>query len=285
MVVGSFCGRLIVRTEVTLVIVNDFGGPEASEPDSRFGTTLRCVCRVPLFCAPPDVYAGRMRRSLSFMLVDLALLTSAALGAAKPHVINFGKTTAIKWCVGVDEGKCLDLKVRALYVDGRARESTLGQSHEITERLFVVRRAFRVNDNLPGDKAAAPGWVWQRGGWLLVDRTTGHISAIALPEFDPYYSVASWYRDYAAYCGVSDDGKKLFAIVFQVTPQLVLKKTLGEAGGDDAPDSECPSPVWERRPVRVTFEQEENHKTTYSVRGHAADLVSDDDGEEEKASQ
>jgi len=82
----------------------------------------------------------------------------------------------------------------------------LGAFHEITERLFVVRRAFRVNDTLPGDTATASGWVWQRGGWLLVDRSTGQISAIALPEFDPYCSVASWYRDYAAYCGVSDDG-------------------------------------------------------------------------------
>jgi len=78
----------------------------------------------------------------------------------------------------------------------------------------VVRRAFRVNDALPGDTATASGWVWQRGGWLLVDRSTGQISAIALPEFDPYHSVASWFRDYAAYCGVSDDGKKVFAIVF-----------------------------------------------------------------------
>jgi hypothetical protein len=60
----------------------------------------------------------------------------------------------------------------------------------------------------------------------------GHISAIALPEFDPYYSVASWYRDYAAYCGVSDDGKKIFAIVFQVGRRKpVLKKPLGDAGG------------------------------------------------------
>ena len=142
----------------------------------------------------------------------------------------------------------MDLKVHALYVDGRARESTLGPSHEITERLFVVLRAFRVNDTLPGDKAAAPGWLWQRG---------------ALPEYDPYYSVASWYRDYAAYCGVSDDGKKLFAIVFQVGRRKpVMKKPLG----DDDPDSECPSPVWERRPVRVTFEPDENPKTTYSVR-------------------
>ena len=54
---------------------------------------------------------------------------------------------------------------------------------------------------------------------------------------------------------------------------------------DDAPDSECPAPGWERRPVRVTFEPDETRKSTYAVRGHAADLLTDDDGEEEKASQ
>ena len=94
--------------------------------------------------------------------------------------------------------------------------------------------------------------------------------------------MASWYRDYAAYCGISDDGKKLFAIVFQVGRRKpVLKKPLGDAGGDDAPDSDCPAPVWERRPVRVTFEPMKTKKSTYSVRGHAADLVSNDDVEEE----
>jgi hypothetical protein len=227
-----------------------------------------------------------MHRLLTGSLFGLVLLASPASGAAKPHVVSFGKWTTIKWCVGPDETKCLDLKMRALYVDGRARESTLNGAHEITERLFVVRRAFRVNDNLPTDAAAPPRWEWQRGGWLLVDRMTGRISSIALPEFDPYYSVTSWYRDYAAYCGVSDDGKKLSAIVFQVGRRKpVLKKSLGETGGDDSPDSECPAPVWERRPIRVTFEPDENQKTTYSVRGHAADLVSEDDADEEKSSQ
>jgi hypothetical protein len=227
-----------------------------------------------------------MHRFLFITILGITSLTSTAVGASKPHVIAFGKWIPIKWCVGPTEGKCLDLKVRVLYVDGRARESTLSATHEITERLFVVRRAFRVNDALPTDKAGEPGWVWQRGGWLLVDRMTGHISSIALPEFDPYYSAASWYRDYAAYCGVSDDGKKLFAIVFQVGRRKpVLKKPLGDAGGDDDPDSECPPPVWERRPVRVTFEPDENQKSTYSIRGHAADLVNDDDAEEEKALQ
>jgi len=222
-----------------------------------------------------------------FSIILFALLFSAgsAFGVSKPHVIAFGKWTTIKWCAGANEAECLDLKMRPLYVDGRMRESTVGAAHDITERLFVVRRAFRVNDNLPGDPAATH-WVWQRGGWLLVDRTTGRVSSLALPEFDPYYSVASWYRDYGAYCGVSDDGKKLFAIVFQVGRRKpVLKKALGEAGGDGAPDSECPAPGWERRPVRVTFEPDETRKSTYAVRGRAADLVTDDDGEQEKAVQ
>jgi hypothetical protein len=42
-----------------------------------------------------------------FTLFCLASLTSAALGAAKPHVISFGKWTTIKRCVGPNEGKCL----------------------------------------------------------------------------------------------------------------------------------------------------------------------------------
>jgi len=207
-----------------------------------------------------------MPRPLSLqILFGVGLLAATALGAPKPHVVSLDKWSAIKWCVGPNETQCLDLKVRALYVDGRLREFTLGTSHDITERLFVVRRAFRVNDNLPLDNNAAPRWVWQRGGWLLVERNTGHVSPINLPEFDSYYSVASWYRDYVAYCGVSDDGKKLFAVVLQVGRRKpVLKKPLSEAAGDDMPDSECPAPVWERRPARVTFEAEENQKSAYN---------------------
>ena len=226
-----------------------------------------------------------MHRSLC-VLVVLPLFAGTGLCASKPHIVSLGKSSAIKWCVGPNEGKCLDLKVRALYVDSRVKEFTLGTSHDITERLFVVRRAFRVNDALPGETISPRSWVWQRGGWLLVDRMTGHVSAINLPEFDSYYSVASWYRDYAAYCGVSDDGKKLFAVVFQVGRRKpVLKKALGETAEDEMPDSECPAPVWERHPARVTFEADENEKSTYTIRGHAADLMNDDDGEEEKASK
>lgn len=221
----------------------------------------------------------------SCVVIAVVFAASAALAAPKPHVIAFGKATAARWMVGPAEDKAIELKVRALYVDTRLKEFTLGSSHDITDRLFVVRRAFRVNDTLP-DESGPPRWHWQRGGWLLVDRVTGKVSQIPLPEFDPYYSTASWYRDYVAYCGVSDDGKKLFAVVAQLGRRKpILKKALGEASGDDMPDSECPAPAWQRQPMRVTFEPEENQKLTYSVRGHAVDVVNDSEEEDDAAEE
>jgi hypothetical protein len=206
------------------------------------------------------------------------------MAAPKPHVISFGKWTTVQWFAGADEKEGLNLKVRGLYVDARLKESTFGPSHEITDRLFVVRRVFRVNDALPEESSAAPRWRWQRGGWLVVDRITGRVSPVNLPEFDSYYSAVTWYRDYAAYCGVSDDGKKLYAIVAQLGRRKpILKKSIGEASADEDPDSACPAPVWQRQPARVTFEVREGQKTTYSVRGHAIDVVTDE--EEEDASK
>ncbi len=238
------------------------------------------------------------------------LLTAAAAGTpAKIHVITFGKWTPVQWITGsaVDDktsdktndktvlktndktvvkanDKPVTIKIRALMVDGRVKEYTLGAPHEVTDRLFVVRRAFRLNDGLPED--SAPRWQWQRGGWLLVDRVTGRVSPVVLPEFDAYYSAASWYRDYAAYCGVADDGKKTYAVVVQLSRRRpVLRKELSSAGvGEDAaPDSACPAPSWQRSPVRVSFEAADGAKEIFAIRGHVVDLVSD--SEEEDASK
>ena len=182
---------------------------------------------------------------------------------------------------GLPDSKALEVKIRALYVDTRLKEFTTGPAHDVTDRLFVVRRMFRLNDTLPDETSTSPRWQWQRGGWLLVDRVTGRVTQINLPEFDPFYSTESWYRDYIAYCGVSDDGKKLFAIVAQLgRRKAILKKPLGEPDGDEMPDSECPAPAWQRQPTRVTFQPDENQKLTYSVRGHAVDVVMDDDEED-----
>jgi hypothetical protein len=94
------------------------------------------------------------------------------------------------------------LKIRALLVDGVMKDWSTGDAHDVTDRSFVVRRAIRLNDALPGDKPE-PGdkaghWVWQRGPWLLVDRVTGHFVALKLPDYDPGVSQVSWFRDYGA---------------------------------------------------------------------------------------
>lgn len=188
----------------------------------------------------------------------------------------------MQWFIGSGANdKALTIKIRALIVDGRVKEYALGAPHDVTERPFVVRRVFRVNDSLPED--SSPRWQWQRGGWLLVDRLTGHVSLINLPEFDVLCSAASWYRDYVAYCGVAEDGKKTFAMVAQISRRKpVLKKPLSEGLPEDAaPDSACPAPVWQRTPVRVSFEPGGGAKQTFSIRGHVVDLVNDADEEEE----
>jgi hypothetical protein len=209
------------------------------------------------------------------IFVMLCFAWSDCAAATKPHVIAFGKWTSAKWPNATGQ-KLLDLKVRPLFVDSRLREYTTGNAHDLTDRLFVVRRAFRVNDALPTEAASPTHWQWQRGGWLLVDRLTGRVSQLNLPEFDPFYSTASWYRDYIAYCGVSDDGKKLYAIVAQVGRRKpILKKDAGKPGGDDDPDSACPAPVWERAPLRVTFQPDDDRKLVFNIRSRVVDAVVD----------
>lgn len=228
-------------------------------------------------------------RKVSLTIIILSVAWGECSAVPKAHAITFGRWISAKWPNATGQ-KMLDLKVRPLFVDTRLKEYTTGTPHEMTDRLFVVRRAFRVNDALPTDNnnanqstnANAARWQWQRGGWLLVDRVTGRVSQLNLPEFDPFYSTSSWYRDYIAYCGVSEDGKKLYAIVAQVGRRKpALKKDVGEPGGDDDPDSECAPPVWERSPMRVTFQPGTEQKLVFSVRGRVIDVVNDAEDAEE----
>jgi len=240
---------------------------------------------------PRPCHSSIMLRKLSLMFVLIFVMLcmpwSECAAVPKPHVITFGKWISAKWPNATGQ-KLLDLKVRPLFVDTRLKEYTTGTPHELTDRLFVVRRAFRVNDALPTEtansnaSANAPRWQWQRGGWLLVDRLTGRVSQLNLPEFDPFYSTASWYRDYIAYCGVSEDGKKLYAVVAQVGRRKpILKKDAGEPAGADDPDSECPPPVWERTPIRVTFQPGDKQKLVFSIRSRIVDVVNDAEEPEE----
>ena len=92
-------------------------------------------------------------RQLQLPLFVLLLLTPAVASAPKVHVISFGKTMAVKLYLGPDEDNTAPIKVRALYVDAKLKEFVTGTMHEVTDRLFVVRRAYRLNNNLPKMKA------------------------------------------------------------------------------------------------------------------------------------
>ena len=199
------------------------------------------------------------------------MVVVAALGlatwAAKPHVISFGKIWTVKLFLGGDETKSVDIKVRPLMVDGKIKEFTTGEPHDVTDRSFVVQRAFRVNDSLP-EEGRVPKWKWQRGGWLTVDRSSARISAVKLPEFDPFYSQAAWYRDYVAYCGVTDNGEKLTAVVSQIgRKKPIYRRELGLTTAAELPDAYCHAPHWERQPMRVTFQPKQGGNFTVNMRG------------------
>ncbi|MGA8488956.1 MAG: hypothetical protein WB711_00955 [Terriglobales bacterium] len=201
------------------------------------------------------------------------------MAASKPHVIAFGKWTVIKSSSELDQDRPEDLKIRPLYVDMRLKEFTFGSPHEVTEEVFVVRRIVRVNDTLPQETITR--WSWQRSGWIIVDRVTGHISQASLPEFDSDTSSATWYRDYVAYCGISDDGRKISAVVMQLGRRKpILKKPLGDVANDEKASAECAPPAWQRLPTRVSFVSQADQKFTFAVRGHNVEVVTDDDPEE-----
>ncbi|HZR57441.1 MAG TPA: hypothetical protein VFA74_11250 [Terriglobales bacterium] len=210
---------------------------------------------------------------------------------AKLHIISFGKWTNVKYITGQGNDKSVNLKVRPLYIDNRIKEFVFGAPHDVTDRLFVVRRAFRLNDALPEESNGAR-WEWQLGGWLLVDRVSGHVSQLLLSDFDSDNSIASWYRDYVAYCGISSDGQKLYAVVQQLGRRKpVLRKTIQERGTDNLAKSEC-STTWRRQPASVTFttdkgqNQEADHKFTFAVRGGMVDVVTrDPTNDEEEGSE
>jgi hypothetical protein len=203
----------------------------------------------------------------------LLIFAPAILGAGKPHTVTFGNSMTVKLFAGPDDSAAVDLRVRGLYVDGKLKEFTTGTPHEITDQQFAVQRAYRVNDSLPQDGSKLPKWKWQRGAWLLVNRTTGHLSILRLPEFDAFYSDVAWYRDYAAYCGVSDTGDKLYAVVAQLGARKpILRKLLRPTNPADT-GQECARPVWQRQPTRVTFDMREGQKLTFTIRGRSADVA------------
>jgi hypothetical protein len=214
-----------------------------------------------------------MSRILTLLLLMLPGFATMQ-AAPRAHTVSLGAAASVKLFLGPADGKSVEIRVRPLYVDGRLKEFTTGELHDITEQIFAIQRAYRVNDSLPEDPRGLPKWKWQRGGWVLVDRRSGRVAPLRLPDFDPFYSTARWYRDYVAYCGISDSGEKLYAVVTQVgRKKPLLHKDLGQASEGELPDANCAAPHWERQPARVTFLPYTGQKLTFDVHGRPADLA------------
>lgn len=167
--------------------------------------------------------------------------------------------------ISLDSGQ--QVKARALMIDGRVKEYSTGTTHQVTETLSVARRIFRLNNALPNEAVKDPQWIWQLGGWMSINSATGHVSELKLPEFDPHSSEASWFQDYAAYCGATEDGNVHYMMVYQMGRRKpVLRKEL--------PGRSCPAPVWDKEPTRVTFAAPDGRKFSFAIHDGFAELKS-----------
>lgn len=231
-------------------------------------------------------------RSASVRLLLWTLVFPCYGFAASPkiHTVSLGAARKVPWSKPEHVPNVADttarspelptIKVRPLLVDGRQKEWTTGELHEVTDRSFTIRRALRLNDSLPGETSAH--WSWQPGPWLLVDRSTGHVMALHLPDFDEEISDAVWYRDYAAYCGAGTTAQGgLYVVVAQLgARRAVVQKKIGAWPQPSPADPVCRPAQWQRGPMRVTLQPTGGDSMTFDVVG-AASLIEDGDAEDE----
>jgi hypothetical protein len=263
-----------------------------------------------------------LRKYSTFLVIFAGLITAGFLALNAPsshavvhksHTVVLGSARRVSYTKAGDPAGAApndsELRIRALLVDGVLKEWTTGDPHDVTDRSFVVRRALRINDALPETPATDPKapasdpkstdaktsphapekpaegkshWVWQRGPWLLVDRTTGHIAALKLPDYDPGVSQPVWFRDYAAYCGLTASGKSLYAVVAQIAARkAVLSKKLSEWERESTVAPACAAAEWQRDPLRVTFHPTGHDAASFTLAPGSAVLVEDagDDAE------
>ncbi|HEX4155596.1 MAG TPA: hypothetical protein VHY48_08290 [Acidobacteriaceae bacterium] len=191
--------------------------------------------------------------------------------AVKVHTVTLGPVRRVPYTppeatADTKPDEATSLRVRPLMVDGHEREWTVGAIHEVTDRTFVVQRVMRLNDALPDEPVR---WSWQPGPWLMVDRTTAHITALHLPDFDPQVSEAVWFRDYAAYCGIATTSRGgLMAVVAELgARKAVVQQKLGPWPQADAPHPVCARATWQRTPMRATIQPTGGQAVTFDVVG------------------
>ena len=232
----------------------------------------------------------RVHRGAAWATLLLSAMAVPCVRAAtrKSHGVHLGSVRTVPYSregdpAGAAAGETA-LKIRALVVDGRVKEWTTGEVHDVTDRSFVVRRALRLNDSLPGETKLR--WVWQRGPWLLVNRVSGRIAALKLPDYNPAVSRVAWFRDYGAYCGVTPSGKSLYAVVSQLAVRRpVLAKKLEPYDAQTSPNPACGAVEWQREPLRVTFHPAGKQAESFHLMAGSAVLVEEPDDATETPDQ
>lgn len=223
----------------------------------------------------------RLYAAIPAVLLACATFPAAnAARAKKPHYTALGAVRTVPYSVEGDPAGAkpdeTKLKIRPLVVNGIVKDWTTGEIHQVTDRSFTVRRAVRLNDSLPTDHTEH--WVWQRGPWLLVDRSTGRITALRLPDYNPAVSDVIWFRDYAAYCGLNASGKELYAVVAQLAVRRpVLSQKLEPWNAAAHPTPACGAAAWQREPLQVSFSPTGGSPVSFNLAGSSAVLVEDGD--------
>lgn len=204
--------------------------------------------------------------------------------AAKMHFVTLGAVRKVPYTPpeATPDSKSEEattLRIRPLVVDDKPREWTVGDLHEVTDRTFVIRRALKINDSLPGEPAR---WSWQPGPWLQVDRSSGHITPLHLPDFDPQISEVVWFRDYAAYCGLVPTLKGgVMAIVMELgTRKPVAQRVLANWPLEKPVHPVCSPAQWQRMPMRATLCLTGGAPMTFDVAGTSS-LVEEGETEED----
>jgi hypothetical protein len=244
------------------------------------------LCEPYLLRLTPRTERPRLPAASALFLLALSTFSSSRIllaVAPKVHSVTLGAFRRVPYTQpdATPETKTdetTSLKIRPLFVDDHQKEWTTGDVHDVTDRTFTVRRALRLNDALPTD--AAPHWIWQPGPWLSVDRVTGHITALHLPEFDAAVSDVVWFRDYAAYCGIATTAKGgLYAIVAQLgVRKPVVQKQIGPWPQSNHFIPVCQPAQWQRLPTRVTMKPTGGEPSTYDVVGTAS-IIEEGDSE------
>jgi hypothetical protein len=119
----------------------------------------------------------------------------------------------------------------------------------------------------------------------MVDRVTGHVVALKLPDYEPGVSQVSWFRDYGAYCGVTASGKSLYAVVAQLAARKpVLAKKLEGIDFENRQEPVCGLPEWQREPLRATFHPAGKDAVSFDIIAGSVVLV-EEAGDESEAAQ